>query len=267
MLKKILLFLFVCCIFVLEILNLILNYRNKTINKKILNNQKQMMIKMSLKDDVFIMKDAKMYVPNYPMEYVQSTIVNSGKFYEEEWLKQIDKVFPKDAIVLDIGANIGNHTVYWLKATPNRAKHIYSFEVIDTTFENLKKNIEVNGLQDKTTLFKFGLGDKNTHVKKDRFVIHAAGLTRVKEDDQGDFEIRRLDDVKLDHDKVDFVKIDVEGLELEVLKGGINTWNKYKPMIWVENNDEKKIAEFMNSIGYKIKMITGRNVLYSYNGE
>ena len=48
------------------------------------------------------------------------------------------------------------------------------------------------------------------------------------------------------------IKIDVEGHELNVLKGAVNTIKKHKPMILIEIHqfENSEIPEFIESLGY-----------------
>ena len=52
---------------------------------------------------------------------------------------------PTNGIVYDIGANIGNHTLYFSRTL--NPKKIYSFEPAKELFETLNFNIKVNGFK------------------------------------------------------------------------------------------------------------------------
>ena len=53
---------------------------------------------------------------------------------------------------------------------------------------------------------------------------------------------------------IDFIKIVVEGYELDILEGAVDTITKYKPTIFVEdkNMESEDIAELMKDMNYKI---------------
>lgn len=66
--------------------------------------------------------------------------------------------------------------------------------------------------------------------------------------------------------KPDFLKIDVEGNELKIFQGGVDTLKKYKPKIIVEieagHVGQERVLEtfeFMESLGYKGHFIHGLN--------
>jgi FkbM family methyltransferase len=158
-----------------------------------------------------------------------------SSFYELEILQSIDKYLTKDSVVLDIGANVGNHTVYWGKIT--KVRKIYAFEPIKATFSILSKNIEINSLVDKVKIYNVGLSDKITKGVVDRYLADNIGGTSISESDNGDLELNRLDNFKeiMEEPLIDFVKIDVEGFEKNVLLGAINFFAKHKPIVFIES--------------------------------
>ena len=253
-------------------------YKLEKKNYKINN---QIRTKLSIKNDVVRNGNLLFYVPNYPQEMHQRFAVESKDVFTElPSLKKMDELIPENAVILDIGANIGNHTLYWLTTSPKRAKYVYAFEVIDETYEILKKNIALNGLQNKTTLFHFGLGANNTTASISFMNLDNMGATSIQEDKNGKFQIRKLDDVKLNH-KIDFVKIDVEGLEIDVIKGAKKFLTKDKPLIWVELWDETghgdprfkvgnkaEYNKLMDEFGYKmILQLDARNFVYQHKSK
>ena len=61
--------------------------------------------------------------------------------------------------------------------------------------------------------------------------------------------------------KIDLIKIDVEGFEMNVLKGGIQTLQKFKPKMFIELDDNnlkdvgssaKELINFIAKLDYKI---------------
>lgn len=117
--------------------------------------------------------EIKFYLPYALSDWIQAIILRTRDFYGIEGLEKVDKYIPKNAQILDIGANIGNHSIYW--AMVKGAARIYAFEPIKETYEMLCKNITLNNLQEKIQTFNFALGAKQSQGSIKEFHIDNAG--------------------------------------------------------------------------------------------
>lgn len=216
-------------------------------------------------------KKARFYFPFIETDQIQQCIFFGQTYYENEYLDYLcdewhDGIIGqavKGGTILDIGSNIGNHSLYFL--LERGADFSYCFEPLKETFEILKKNMELNYLENRTKLFNAGVGagsgrgciafsrDKNT------------AYTQVEMLDNGDLEIVSIDDLNIKRE-IDFIKLDVEGFELEVIKGMVNTLKKDKPMmmieIWTRNLDE--IHKIMDPMGYEFELMEDRGYQADY---
>lgn len=175
------------------------------------------------------------FLPNYEEDLLQYLIVNYANFYEHRELEYLRKnVIPRNAVILDIGANIGNHTVFFGKVC--KAKKIYCFEPVDETYKTLCKNIELNGLENVAAANNVALGNVSGKAKIKFFNPRQIGSTQVEEAPDGDMNMARLDDYTFD--RIDFIKIDVEKYELNLLKGARETLTKHSPAIFIEIFDD-----------------------------
>jgi FkbM family methyltransferase len=229
--------------------------------------------KLSLTDDTVYIGNAKFYIPNFPLDLIQSCIAG-GHYFEEETLRYLDKYLSRESVVFDLGANIGNHSIYWSKVTDGAGvKRVYAFEPVDLTFSILRKNIEINGLGNKVILNRVGLGKKEGSAELynvyDYSNIGATALRAVNGEEEGTFKIITLDSYIKSTDfrdnRIDMIKIDVEGFEEDVLLGARKTLEKYSPIIYIEAwpHNFGKIDRLLNSLGYKLEKDLGvDNYLY-----
>jgi FkbM family methyltransferase len=242
---------------------------------KIDSDIKDIMIKLSYKDDIYFIQGAIFYLPNYPIDYIQRIIIRSGKFYEQTLLDNLK--FDDYDIIFDCGANIGNHSIYW--ALKRNAKEIHSFEPVNTTYNILKKNIELNKLENIIHINNVGLSAKtqNSSILNGTKNIDNIGGTNLIPDENGDLKLLSMDDYiknNFSGDKISLIKIDIEGYEYEMLKGAKQTLLKYSPTIFIEiwgksnffkeeNENFKKVNELLESYNYHIiERLSGANYIY-----
>lgn len=157
------------------------------------------------------------------------------------------------AVVLDIGASIGFHTVFLGKLVSPSGR-VFAVEPSAQSMSFLRANAAANGLSwvvpiEEAIAEKSGTAAllvRTDHAGRPtadtRNSLLAAGGTGSVE-----IPIRTLsvDDLAARHEltRLDLVKIDVEGLELPVLAGGAATFSRLRPAIIVEVNDVKAAVE------------------------
>lgn len=192
------------------------------------------------------------YLPLAASDRVQHDILRSSYFYQPKplYFIQREKLVNASSVVVDAGANIGNHTVFFGKV--GNVSKIHAFEPNPPAFSILSRNVELNGLQGIVDLHNTGLGAKASRARNLNAHSNNLGGNQIADDDDGDVVVERLDDLKLS--KVDFMKIDVEGRGDGVITGGLETISRTKPSMLVEETSqgEKKAIEMLKSdFGYR----------------
>lgn len=208
----------------------------------------------------------KVNVPNQLEDVIQRTIVMNKDFYELEILKFLDQFIPHNAVILDIGANIGNHTLYWL--SHKTSSFVYAFEPIAETFNLLKSNIELNEFDARVSLFEVGLSNVVGSGAIVKFDSGNRGATVIGHEDTGDLKLVTLDSLSIEQ-KIDFVKIDVEGFEANVLKGGNKLLKRDKPPIFIEvfPNEYDRVSRILEVLEYQLaQKLPGDNYLWIWTG-
>ena len=167
----------------------------------------------------------------------------------------------RNRAVLDIGANIGNHSLYF--TIEAGARKVVSFEPVSLTFSILKRNVELNHLEDRIELHNCGLGKEDLHAIVPNYNTRNIGGTTIQPSNKGNIVIRKLDEMELPTD-ISLIKIDVEGMELDVVKGAMATLRAQHPFVMMESFEENapKMIEVMGSIGYQCKAMDEVNYLF-----
>lgn len=206
------------------------------------------------------------YLPYCEYDCIQRTIVRDEDFFSIQELKYLKEKYinPGDDII-DIGANIGNHTLYFIKEC--HVNSVYSFEPQKDIFSILKKNIMYNHASERCRLYNVALGNSKGkgNMASNRYNTGGACLIT---NDTGNVDVCRLDDFTFDN--VDFIKIDVEGYEYNVLAGAKKTINTHKPLIYVEIFEKNfdKVNNLLFQMGYScIERITGEDYIFGYNNS
>lgn len=152
---------------------------------------------------------------------------------------------------LDVGANIGNHTVFFSKLFAK----VRSFEPNPSAYRLLSVNtVNLKNVE----IFDFGLSDNNG--KSDFYGgdrdLGSASLELNSQLQKIDIYLKRMDDLELGNDPISFVKIDVEGHEASVIAGGEKTLKRHFPIVAFEqsekdfSNGKSATIELLKQFGY-----------------
>ena len=201
-------------------------------------------------EEIHQISNSKFCLPAKDVDLIQSIIFGNKNYWDIALLKKVDNLLPDNAVILDVGANIGNHTLYW--ANERKAQKIYAFEPYPYSFKILEKNIENNNLEGVVIPCPFGLSDENSRQKIKSFCDTNIGGTGFGKCEDGDFEFKTLDSLDIE-EKVDLMKIDVEGSEIEMLHGALEFIKKNKPVICIESFCERKpkVDKILGDLGYQ----------------
>ncbi len=191
----------------------------------------------------------ELYLPD-PDDYIQKLIRSNGKPYELEMLHDMCLWLEKDSLVVDAGANVGNHALYL--AAVASAK-VVAFEPSALLAGHLRKSVARNDLDSRVEVREQGLGRIPARAHFREALPENLGAQAL-ETGSGDMEVVRLDDVVLPG-PIAMIKVDVEGMEMDVLEGARELIRRDRPLIYVESQDEasfKRLAAWAaaNNYGY-----------------
>jgi FkbM family methyltransferase len=160
-------------------------------------------------------------------KYFQDWISKSGRLDHDQYVLGKIKFFLGDSDILDIGANIGTHTIFYLSNKLPGSK-VYAFEPNPISFKCLSYNcpeaIRIPmGVSTRPEIFNLNQNIENPG---------AVYLSNLNNQDAIAVPSIALDSFLFEN--ISFIKIDVEGFEVNVLKGALNTIVNNKPNLWVE---------------------------------
>jgi len=192
--------------------------------------------------------------------------------FEPETVRCYKRLLKAGDVVLDIGANIGAHTLPMASMVGNRGK-VYAFEPTDYAFAKLMENrslnpgvlpliqclqcmlvvTEVAGAPTPKLYSSWPLKpDEGLHKLHQGRLMATAGA-----------EARTLDSVvrSLDLRRVDCIKLDIDGFECKMLRGAGEVLRRWKPVIIMElapyaleeqGASLGELLELLNGYGYRV---------------
>ncbi|CAH8767333.1 FkbM family methyltransferase [Paenibacillus dendritiformis] len=196
-------------------------------------------------------------ISGYKDEYITNVIKTNSDYYEIAELKRFSIYIPNKSIIYDIGANIGNHTIYFCKYY--RPQKIYAFEPVLSNADLLEENVALNQLTD-IEIIRAAVGSESGKAGVS-VNERNMGECKITRDDTGTVEIVSIDELNIE--KPDFIKIDVEGNELDVLRGMEEVLASSNPTIWIEiNNHFDEVDSFLKKYKYELIDIHHFNYIY-----
>jgi FkbM family methyltransferase len=166
--------------------------------------------------------------------------------YERKVFNKLFEVSKSGLVFIDVGAHIGRYSFPIAKLVGGNGL-VVAIEPDPLAFKALLMGIKLNNLCNVLAL-NIAIGDTEGKAILCQKLVTATSSIIEFDKCQKFIEVplRRLDSVveelKLRH--VDVIKIDVEGAEIQVLKGAINTIARFKPFLVVEVRD-RNVNEFL----------------------
>lgn len=192
--------------------------------------------------------------------------------HEREVMMFMGSLIKPGSVVFDIGANVGNHSLYF--ASLGAAVH--SFEPNPEVARSIEEKIQLNATKN-IFLHHIGLSDKNEELNFYAPTGDNKGIGSFEENfvdtnkDIGKIHVETGDTFVLKNNvsRVDFIKIDAEGSEYKILAGLKDTLMKFKPRIVIEylTRDADDISHFLkenpNYLAFSIEGNTNRFVFFN----
>ena len=190
-------------------------------------------------------------------------------YYEPELTKLCSEHIQPEEDVLDIGANIGFHSVFFARiVTTGR---VLAIEPTSHAHSRLVRNLEFNDVRNKVEVHHGAVSDlagtESIKVIQGREEFSTLGKM-AHQAVQGEKWVEELtscdtvDALVLRYDiKPKFIKLDVEGFEHRVLQGATDTLKQYRPVILAElsnallsknGSSASAVVEWLTQAGYRV---------------
>ena len=187
--------------------------------------------------------------------YIGKSIEKYGEFSYLE-AKIFEQICKAGDVVIEVGANIGAHTLYLSKLVGNG--YVFAFEPQRLVFQNLCANLAINSISN-VFAYQEAVGEENGNIvipecdfrKNNNF-----GGINIQNSKSGIIvNKQKLDNFLNNINSLKLLKIDVEGMEIDVIKGAKELIKKFRPIIYIENDRQehsKNLIELIWSMDYKM---------------
>lgn len=187
------------------------------------------------------------------------------------WYGYIDKnqkalfdATEENMTVIDVGANIGGTLLEFAKKAVGG--RVIGFEPDPINYKKLIENISLNDFKNIETI-RCGLGDREATMNLYSVESNNPGANKILNKNADipheNIHVIRFDDfaAKNNLKNVDIIKIDIEGFEMNMLKGAEQTLKKFKPLLFIEVDEENLkehgysasvLIEYLYKFGYKV---------------
>ncbi|MGZ5156913.1 MAG: FkbM family methyltransferase [Caldimonas sp.] len=191
--------------------------------------------------------------------YLGRALIQYGECCELEIEFLLHWISLRPGVVVEVGANIGTHTVPLAKALASQNRRLVAFEPQPVIFQNLCANLALNALQN-VVAWPNACSDEPGVVYFSRPDYFSGGnfggvsMASEASEDKTAVPCVTLDSVVGDS-AISLLKVDVEGFELRVLRGAAQAIAKSRPVIYVENDrveKSKELIEWLWSKDYRL---------------
>ena len=153
-------------------------------------------------------------------------------------------------MVLDVGANIGTHTLA-MASLVGQSGRVLAFEAQRSVFQTLCANVALNSLDNVECV--------HAAVGAEAGTLHLADLRTDVAQNFGGVDLSQIPGsvrtplITLDAhlaglSRLRLAKIDVEGMELDVLRGAKETIKRLQPVLYLENDRPAKSESLLEYI-------------------
>lgn len=176
--------------------------------------------------------------------FVGRSLIEYGEFSEDE-IGLMSSYLSADSVIVEAGANIGALTLPLAARVPHG--RLLAFEPQRLVFQLLCANLALNELANVDAHWA-ALGAQPGQIAipdlppsvRENFGGVAAG--------QGSSSVALTTIDGLALGRLDLIKIDVEGMELEVVRGALNSIARCRPVMYIENDRRDKSAALIGQL-------------------
>lgn len=196
-----------------------------------------------------------------PSSASSGIFLNNG-FSDGSIATEFIKYLKPGMVAIDCGAHIGEYTLLFAYLVGERGE-VHAFEPDPRVFPYLDENVRMNNLLN-VFVNKLALAECEKEIS---FILEddptASHIIREGMNWKKSGQLVNVKGISLDAyarerglRRIDAIKIDVEGAELAVLEGAVESLQKFQPgliFVEVEGGDADKVEKFLSRLGFSVR--------------
>jgi len=187
--------------------------------------------------------------------YIGQAIEAYGEYGEIE-AQLLRQLCPQHGCVVEVGANIGTHTLVLAKSV-GVSGWVIAYEAQRVVLQTLCANLALNSMV-QVDARHAAVGARSGFVPMpdiDYSLSANFGGVELSAFSSGrPVRLVRLDE-EIETQRLDLIKIDVEGMESEVITGAIQLIERHRPLLYVENDrvaNSEALIHLILQLGYRL---------------
>ena len=196
---------------------------------------------------------------------IGKSLQNYGEYAEHEMMLLSHWIESEDTVI-DVGANIGTHSVFFSHQVGPKGE-VLAFEAQPQLFHLLEKNIDENNCKN-VKAFNVIVGEFTEEIATMipdynregnfgafSFRIDNLGQYLPMDNRKGKLKLPSISLDELDVRNCNLLKVDSEGMEREIVAGAVKMIKKFRPILYLENNNRSSspaLIEQIYSLDYQV---------------
>jgi len=145
-------------------------------------------------------------------------------YHEKLTTRELESRLKQGMHIIEIGANIGYYVLLEALACGESGK-IYAIEPVPENFALLERNVALNGMQDRVSLYRMALGERcgTVPMTLSTYMSQHTFMNVIPGNEAGTLEVpmttfsQFVRDEKVDLEKLTLIRMDIEGYEAKLI--------------------------------------------------
>ena len=164
----------------------------------------------------------------------------------------------KDRVVVDVGAFVGDSSIYFVL---RGARRVYAIEPHPGAYAEMLENIKLNNMEDKIIPINAALGSKPGKIKIPNISLDATARIRHKAGVIGYFEVPQvtLRQLIMSYSiEPDVLKMDCEGCEYDIILNDYDDVRLFRELVFELHKDKGPWVELLRKLTNDFKCVETR---------